>query len=176
MLKILHISDLHFGPYFTEKASVALKQFSHANDYQILVASGDFTQRAKTNEFLDAREYLDSLKQVPCVLVPGNHDIPLYRVFERIFSPYENYKKYIAPELDYTIRIDGAIFVALNSTSPYRHTVNGHITHTQLDFCTTQFESAQENLIKVVVLHHHLVPTPDYEQSAYIKNSRYILS
>ena len=54
----------------------------------VIVASGDFTQRAKAAQFAAAREFLDRLPHVPLVVVPGNHDVPLYRVFERLFAPY----------------------------------------------------------------------------------------
>ena len=125
---------------------------------------------------MEAADYLKTFKQGPRIVIPGNHDVPLYRIFERIFNPYGLYKKYINPELDFVVKLEGATFVGLNSTAPLQKTVNGVITDKQLDFCKTHFERAQENTLKVVVLHHHLVPTPDFEQSAYVPDARRILS
>ena len=163
MLTILHVSDLHFGRPHVPRVADALLEAAHAIEPDMVVASGDFTQRAKEREFRQAAEYLDSLPEVPTVVVPGNHDVPLYRVTERIFSPYKWYRKYIAEELDQVVRTDDAVVAALNSTAPLRHITNGRLSPSQLDFCRRTFESVEEDKVRVVVAHHHFAPAPDYE-------------
>lgn len=129
----------------------------------LVVASGDFTQRAKPEQFRAAAEFLDRLPRVPRVVVPGNHDVPLYRVVERIFSPYMQYRKYISEDLEGVLHMEGAVVVALNTTSPRRTIVNGRIRQAQLERCAREFSAAPPEAIRIVVAHHHFAPAPDYE-------------
>ncbi|MCA9205576.1 MAG: metallophosphoesterase, partial [Planctomycetales bacterium] len=78
-LTILHISDLHFGPPYVPRVGEALLREAALVRADVIVASGDFTQRAKPEQFAAARKFLDSLPAAPVVVVPGNHDVPLYR-------------------------------------------------------------------------------------------------
>ena len=163
MLTLFHISDLHFGPPYVHRVGDALLNAAEAVDPDIIVASGDFTQRAKEEQFQEAREFLDQLPAVPTALVPGNHDVPMYRVLERIFSPYRLYRRYISEDLDQVIRTDQALIVALNSTSPLRALTNGRIGGEQIGFARRAFEEAPDDLVRIVVAHHHFAPAPDYE-------------
>ena len=162
-LTILHISDLHFGPFFVPRVGDALLAFAYSVQPDIIIASGDFTQRAKPNEFADAAEYLATLPDVPKVVVPGNHDVPLYRVFERLFDPHRHYTAHIRKELNWTLRTDRAVIVALDSTAPRRALVNGRISRWQLEYAARELESAPPGAARIVVAHHHFAPAPDYE-------------
>ena len=162
-LTILHISDLHFGPYYVPRVGDALLAFAYSVQPDIIIASGDFTQRAKPQEFADAADFMRTLPDVPQVVVPGNHDVPLYRVFERLFEPHRNYLRYIAPELNWTLRTDRAVIVALDSTAPHRAITNGRITRQQLEYCAEQLADAPDGAARIVVAHHHFAPAPDYE-------------
>jgi len=164
MLTLLHISDLHFGPPYAPAAGEALLRSAAELQADVIVASGDFTQRAKTDQFAAARAFLDRLPKVPLVVVPGNHDIPLFRVFERLFKPYDLYRRYISNELDNVIRRDDAVIVALNTTSPLRAITNGRIEPWQLDLCEAAFGAAPQGAAKIVVAHHHFAPAPDYDK------------
>ncbi len=163
MLTLLHISDLHFGPPYVPAVGDALLRAAVDLQPDVIVASGDFTQRAKPAQFAAARAFLDQLPPKPLVVVPGNHDIPLYRVLERLLSPYTLYQQFISPELNSVYRRDDAIFVALNTTSPLRAITNGRIERWQLDFCADAFRDAPAGAAKIVVAHHHFAPAPDYE-------------
>ena len=163
MLTLLHISDLHFGPHYLAAAGEALLRSAGELNADVIVASGDFTQRAKTEQFVAARAFLDRLPLLPLVVVPGNHDIPLYRVFERLLTPYALYQRYISPELNAVTRRDDAVIVALNTTSPLRAVTNGRIERWQLDFCDEAFRHAPPGAAKIVVAHHHFAPAPDYD-------------
>jgi len=163
MLTLLHISDLHFGPYYVPHVGEALLQAAQALQPDVIIASGDFTQRAKVEQFAAAREYLDRLPPVPIVVCPGNHDVPLYRIWERITRPHENYRKHIADELNSVLRIDGAVIVSLDSTAPLTAITNGRIRREQLQFCRDAFRDLPPGTFKLVVAHHHFAPAPDYE-------------
>lgn len=163
MLTLLHVSDLHFGPPYVPRVGAALLEAATVLAPDVIVASGDFTQRAREEQFAAARAFLDQLPDVPLVAVPGNHDVPVYRVRERIFSPYALYRKYISSELDSVLRLDGATIVALNSTDPLRAITNGRISRDQLRFCADAFRTAPADAVRIVVAHHHFAPAPDYE-------------
>lgn len=163
MITLLHVSDLHFGPPYVPAVGEALLEAADILEPDIVVASGDFTQRAKEEQFRDARAFLNRMPSVPTVVVPGNHDVPLYRIAERVFSPYKWYRHYISEDLDQVVRTDDAVIAALDSTSPLRHITNGRIDADQLRFCQAAFETATEDQVRIVVAHHHFAPAPDYE-------------
>lgn len=175
MITILHGSDIHFGKPHVPLAAEAFLQAARTLEPNVIVISGDFTQRAKIREYEQARRYLDSLPAVPLVVTPGNHDVPLYRVGERLLSPFRNYRQYIRDELDTVTRIDGATIVSLNSAAPHAAIVNGRIRPHQLEFAGRAFGDASPRDARVVVLHHHLAPAPDYEGDRPLPRSRQIL-
>ncbi|HEY0673463.1 MAG TPA: metallophosphoesterase family protein [Longimicrobiales bacterium] len=162
-MNLLQISDVHFGPHYVPRVGEALLRAVEELENDVLIVSGDFTQRAKREQFAQARAFLNQLPKVPTVVIPGNHDVPLYRVFERIFNPYGLYKEYISPHLDMVLRTEEAVIVALNSTKPLRAIVNGRIARWQLKFCQDAFRDAPEDALRIVVAHHHFAPAPDYE-------------
>ena len=112
MLTILHGSDLHLGKRFKPEAADAFQKSIRALDPDLLVLSGDFTQRAKLREYQQARDYLRSLPDLPVVVTPGNHDVPLYRFWERLLAPLRNYREFISPELDTVTVVPGATVVS----------------------------------------------------------------
>ena len=163
MLTLLHISDLHFGPPFVERVGAALLRIAPLVAPDVIVVSGDLTQRAKREQFQAARAFLEQLPDVPRVVVPGNHDVPLYRVWERLINPLGLYRDYVSAELNQVLRVDGATIVALDSTSPHRAITNGRIRSSQLAFCRDAFAQAPPGAARIVVAHHHFAPAPDYE-------------
>ena len=106
MATLLHLSDLHFGKAF--RPDVAEAVVEHARDLvpDVVVVSGDLTQRAKATEFQAAAEYLERFA-APVVVTPGNHDVPFYRFWERILFPYANYHRYICDELNTVTDVAG---------------------------------------------------------------------
>jgi 3',5'-cyclic AMP phosphodiesterase CpdA len=163
MLTLLHISDLHFGPPYHAGVGEALQAFARSLDLDVVVASGDFTQRAREEQFRDAREFLDRLPDVPLIVTPGNHDVPLYRVRERLFDPYRHYRRHISEELDTVTRLPGAVIVALNSTAPHRAVTNGRVHQWQLDLARRAFAETEPETLRILVSHHHFAPPPDFE-------------
>ena len=172
MINLLQISDLHFGkPYVAEVGEAVLAAIKDMTP-DMLIISGDFTQRAKRHEFEQARDFMQRLPQVPLVVTPGNHDVPLYRFWERLFQPYTLYKQYISEQLDTVTHHDNAVVVALNSTAPHRAISNGRITTEQLEFCEKALREVPDNALRIVVAHHHFAPAPDYEGSDVMPKSK----
>ncbi len=170
MPRILHMSDLHFGPPFLTDRAEAARRLAASRRPDLVVASGDFTQRAKRGQFQAAADYLRTF-DVPIVVTPGNHDVPLYRVWERLLSPLGLYREYIRDELDEVVRLEGLTIVALNSTWPARPT-NGKLRVRQLEFARQAFSEAPETDLRIVVTHHHLAPPPDLERDRVMSRAR----
>jgi 3',5'-cyclic AMP phosphodiesterase CpdA len=160
-ITIVHGSDIHFGKPHDSKAAEAFVRATEALGPDLLILSGDFTQRAKVREYRAAREYLGRFPAIPTIVTPGNHDVPLYRVFERIFAPFRNYRTFISRELDTVTRISGAIVVSLNTADPHRAIVNGRIRPHQLAFAREAFSEAASGDLRILVAHHHLISAPD---------------
>lgn len=175
MITILHASDVHFGPPYNAVVGEAFLASARSVAPDLVVVSGDFTQRAKVREYEAARAWLDRLPRVPLVVTPGNHDVPLYRVWERLADPYRNYRTWISPELDSVVRIPGVIVVSLNSTAPLRAIVNGRIERRQLEFAARVFQQADPADARIVVAHHHFAPAPDYEGDSAMPGAREVL-
>lgn len=163
MLRLLHISDLHFGPKYLPRAGEGLLAIAPQLAPDIIVASGDFTQRARRGQFAEAREFLRRLPPGPLITCPGNHDVPLYRLHERLFYPYRNYREHFGSEADTVLHHERAVIVTLNTTAPLRRITEGRLRARQLEYCAAQFRAAPPRLARIVVAHHHFAPAPDFE-------------
>jgi len=175
MVTILHASDIHFGDPYNPVVGEAFQAAARSVRADLIVLSGDFTQRAKVHEYEAARRWIDQLPDLPMVVTPGNHDVPLYRVFERIFHPYRNYRRWISEELDSVTRIPGVVVVSLNSTKPLRAIVNGRIDPEQLEFAARAFQECDPGDTRIIVAHHHFAPAPDYEGDTTMPRAREVL-
>jgi len=161
-IKLLHISDLHFGPPYVEEVGEAALQIAMTLTPHAVVISGDLTQRAKREQFEAAKRFLERLPKVPQLVIPGNHDVPLYRVYERMFHPHSLYQEIISSDLNPVLKIDGAVIAGLDSTSPHFAISNGRIFKWQLDTCEQAFRDTSSDDARIIVAHHHFAPAPDY--------------
>ena len=161
-LTILHVSDLHFGPPFVHEVAEAVLRVTQDVSPDAVVISGDLTQRARRDQFVAAREYISRFPKVPTLVIPGNHDVPLYRVIKRFTNPHALYQEIISRDLNPVLRLDSAVIVGLDSTAPRSAISNGRIFPWQLDFCEQAFADAPTEAAKIVVAHHHFAPAPDY--------------
>ncbi len=172
---ILHASDLQTGKPFRARPAEDLVALAHALRPDLVVVAGDLTQRAKAREYAAVRSLLDRLAPFPVVVTPGNHDVPLYRVWERLLAPYRNWRRFIAPDLDSVTRVAGATVVALNSSAPGRAIVAGRLRAAQLELARHAFASAPPSDARVMVVHHHFVPTPDRQGGRPLPGARRLL-
>lgn len=156
-LTVFHISDLQCGRPFVSEAADAMIRLAEEVRPDVVVCSGDLTQRAKMREFEMAREVLERFGDVPVVVTPGNHDVPLYRTLERLTRPYQNWRRFAGDDLDSVTRVEGATFVALNSAAPRRAVVAGRLRPRQIDFAQRAFETTAIHDHRIVVVHHHFV-------------------
>ncbi len=151
MRTLVHLSDLHFGR--TDPALIEpLLATVHANRPDCVVVSGDLTQRARVDEFRQARAFLDRLP-TPQVVVPGNHDVPLYRAWERILKPFGNYRRIIDENLEPSF-IDDEIAVLGVNTARAMTFKGGRINHAQIESMRSRFAALHPVTTKIIVTHH----------------------
>lgn len=175
MITLVHASDVHFGEPFRPSAAEAFLAAVNRLGPDAIVISGDFTQRAKVHEYEAAAAFLKRLPDVPVVVTPGNHDVPVYRVFERLVASRRNYRRYITDELDTVTRIAGATIVSLDSTSPFTAVVNGRLRASQLDFARAAFAASPEGDVRILVTHHNFARAPDYDGDAALPRASRLL-
>ena len=161
VITLLHVSDLHFGPPFVPSVGEAALRLAERVTPDTVVVSGDLTQRAKPEQFADASKFIERLPDVPRLVVPGNHDVPLYRVWERLTDPHGAYRQEMGDSLEGVLRLPGALLVGLDSTSPRRTITRGRITRKQVDWAVAMLSQAPPGAARIVVAHHHFADAPD---------------
>jgi 3',5'-cyclic AMP phosphodiesterase CpdA len=151
MRTLVHLSDLHFGRVDPELLD-PLRDLVHRIAPTVVVVSGDLTQRAKSEQFEEARAWLDTLPG-PQIIVPGNHDISLYNVFRRFALPLERYKRYITDDLD-PVFIDDEIAVLGVNTARSLTWKDGRVNKEQVDKIRATLAGLPKDIVRVVVTHH----------------------
>lgn len=153
MIRVAHISDPHFG---TEDPPVciALTRELLLEAPDLVVLTGDITQRARIDQFLAARAFLDGLAPLPVLAMPGNHDLPLFDLFARFSAPYGRFLRYISPSLAPVWQKQDLAVLGVNSTSFLRHK-HGELPMELIDKVAQELERLPQ-CFKVVSLHHPL--------------------
>ena len=160
MPRLIHLSDLHFGahdPVLVEAVERRLDE--EAPD--LVDVSGDFTQRARTEQFEQAGAFLRRVRDAghEVLAVPGNHDVPLYDVVRRFLSPLTRYKRYIDDSLCPFIEIDGAAVLGINTARSLTFK-NGHVSEEQMELIRDTFSKTSINQPRILVTHHPLFALP----------------
>ena len=150
---LAHLSDLHFGA-LDERVIPPLLEALHAIAPDLVAVSGDFTQRARRRQFAQARAFMDQLRG-PALVVPGNHDIPLFDLATRFLDPLGRYRRFISDELAPVFADEEIVVVGLNSArgTAFRHG-EGRLNERQVIHATQHFDLAPPTAVKIVVTHH----------------------
>jgi 3',5'-cyclic AMP phosphodiesterase CpdA len=173
-MKLVHISDLHFGHHDPALAA-GFADDINAQAADLIVASGDFTQIGTKEEFVQAREFLDKLN-APVFAVPGNHDVPAVNILRRFLDPYGLYRRYIARDLEPFLEMDGVVLVGMRTSRRARLEWNwghGTISRGQLEDLADRFAKASPDAVRVIVAHHPLLfPTePMVQKTKRVKRA-----
>jgi 3',5'-cyclic AMP phosphodiesterase CpdA len=158
MTVVAHISDIHFGREVPEIVTALLADLAAAAP-DIVVISGDLTQFGSHGEFAAARAFLDRIP-APCLVVPGNHDIPAFPVWEMLFQPYRRWRRFITQGLAPEWSNAAVLVKGLNSARPYGPYLNwsrGRIAPAQI----AAVASAERDPRVLVVTAHHPVAYGD---------------
>jgi 3',5'-cyclic AMP phosphodiesterase CpdA len=153
MRTLVHLSDLHFGridPRLVEPLRRAVVE----SQPDLVAISGDFTQRARRSQFAEARAFVESLGK-PTLVVPGNHDIPLFDVVERLAAPLVRYRKYISDNLEPEYVDEEMIVIGVNTARsmvfPFGE---GRISMGQVDRIIERLSAIPAPLLRIIVTHH----------------------
>ncbi len=157
MSLLLQISDPHFG---TERPEVVEALLRLAADQRpaIAVISGDITQRAREAQFAAARAFVDRLGVAKTLVIPGNHDIPLFNLPARLFSPYARYRRFFGNDLEPVIDTPDWLVIGVKTTRRRRHK-DGEVSTAQIESVAERLGAAEPRQLRVVVTHQPLLAT-----------------
>lgn len=162
MSVIVQISDPHFG---TERAEVvtALHDTIVALAPELVILSGDVTQRARRAQFEAARRFIDAYAR-PTLVIPGNHDVPLFNVVARAFSPFGEFARVFGHDLEPTFASDGILAIGVNTVRAKRHK-NGEVSGAQIERVSRRLRDATDAQLRIVVTHQpvHVIREKDVE-------------
>ena len=160
MPSIIHLSDLHFGAHDPKLVEAVEQRIDEAKP-DLVVISGDFTQRARTEQFEQACQFLDRLKAAghEVLGVPGNHDVPLYDVLRRFLSPLTRYRRYIDETLCPFHELSGAAVLGINTARSLTFK-DGRINEEQVAYIRDTFARTRPDTMRILVTHHPMFALP----------------
>ena len=155
MRTVVHLSDLHFGAADPSIVD-AVSQTVTALQPDVIAVSGDLTQRARRRQFLRARAFLDRLP-FPQVVVPGNHDVPLYNALARFLGPRRAFRRYITSER-YPLFCDDEMLVVGADSTRSLTVKDGGLRRDDVQRLAERLRSIHPGAVRIVVCHHPFDP------------------
>ena len=167
MTVLMQVSDPHFG---TERPEVveALVTLSHRRRPDLLVLSGDITQRARRAQFAAAKHFCERLSIGAWLVLPGNHDIPLYDVATRVFSPYREFRRCFGGDFAPVRDTDDMLVIGVTTTRAWRHK-HGEVSRAQVEAVAARLRQARIGQLRVVVTHQPVDLPPDRNQNNLLR-------
>ncbi len=153
MKRILHLADLHFGrahPHAVESIYQFLSD--QGKEIDLAVITGDWTQRARVEEFEAAREFVEKFgKKV--VSLPGNHDVPLYNLWQRWLTPLERYRQHLEPVTQSAHHDPEVAVFGLHTVNPWV-VADGRVSSAEISRAQNFFSTAAPEAVRIVGTHH----------------------
>lgn len=169
MATIAHLSDVHFGRHDPEVVA-AVEVFLAEKRPDLVVISGDFTQRARVAQYKMACAFVDRIEQsgLPVLAVPGNHDVPLYDIVRRFARPLHRYKRFIDDDLCPYWENDELEVLGIN-TARSLTIKDGSVSHEQMDRIREAFAGSAGGKTRILVTHHPLFAMPIGDENELTK-------
>ncbi len=175
MKRLAHISDLHFGRT-DARVVAALAADLEREAPDLVVISGDLTQRARPRQFRAAKAFLDALAR-PYMVVPGNHDIPVYNLLARFSDPFRNYRSFIGADLNPFRDMGEVAVLGLNTArSLIVDFAEGRVNRRQMDRIRACLGRLDADVFKVVFTHHPFLPPPGKPGERLVGRARQALA
>lgn len=152
---VVHLSDLHLGAHNDALAESLLADVGDRRP-DLVIVSGDLTQRAGRDQFFEAREFLKRLPN-PMLTVPGNHDLPLFNLPARLLRPRRRYEQFIARDLDPVAALPDLVVLGLDTMPPWRWK-SGHVSPRQVGLVREALNSGPADAWRLLVTHHPVLP------------------
>lgn len=172
MRRVAHIADLHFGAEEPAVAAGLLHDLA-AVDPHLVAVTGDLTQRARRGEFAAARAFLAAIA-TPQIVVPGNHDIPLYNIAARFGWPLFKYRRYITADLAPTFA-DAELAVAGVNTACSNTWKDGRISEADIERLRGFYLSEPARAFRILAAHHPFIPPTNDPSAALVGRSQQAL-
>lgn len=173
MKTVVHITDLHFGK-LTPGAMARLEHHLTAIRPDMCVVSGDLTMRSRHREWREAKAFLNRLP-VATMVVPGNHDLPYFNLYERFSDPYRRFRKYINPDTDPEYVDDVMAIKGINTARswvPHYTWKEGGISGAQIKAAAAFFSLPEaKDRFKIVFTHHPFLPPPGKPRTYLVRNA-----
>jgi 3',5'-cyclic AMP phosphodiesterase CpdA len=157
MKTIAHLSDLHFGKEDPAVVEGIVRELVSRRP-SIVAVSGDLTQRARAGQFKAARAFIDRMP-APTLVVPGNHDIPLFNLVARFLGPLRGYRRHINEDVEPFLHEEEIALMGVN-TARGGSFKNGRLSLPQIEHIRERFGPIPERVFKVVITHHPFIPSP----------------
>jgi 3',5'-cyclic AMP phosphodiesterase CpdA len=172
LTRILHLSDIHVGATKADALEWALEPIVERFDPELIIASGDLTNRGTRAQHENAAELLRALGK-PLLAVPGNHDIP-YTFPARFTSTFTEFER-LWETAEPVYRSESIVAVGLNSVRAWRHQ-SGGIGDAQLQRAADVLRAAEGNPLRVAVLHHHVLGAPWRSRKKPVARRNHVLA
>jgi len=169
---IAHISDLHFGTVIPHLAQGLIDSLTALKPH-LIVISGDLTQRARVHQFQEAQAFLEGLP-FPKLIVPGNHDVPLYNVFRRFWRPLKHYRRYIEPNLTPFFQDHEIAVLGINTARSFTFK-NGRISEAQMQLIRHYFCAIPDTVFKILITHHPFLPPHPQSKQTLVGRAQRVL-
>jgi 3',5'-cyclic AMP phosphodiesterase CpdA len=157
-VRIIHLSDLHFGRHDADLGQSLAVDIAR-QEPDLIVISGDFTQIGSRQEFAAAGKFLEQLP-APVFAVPGNHDVPARNPLLRFLHPYRRYREFIESDLEPFLQMGDVAVVGVKTSRRFQlgwNWANGAISNRQLRVVEEKFGTAPQHAVRIVVAHHPLL-------------------
>lgn len=164
-MDVLHLSDPHFGAINGTVPEILI-QHVRQHPADLILLTGDITQRAYSHQFAQAAKFVSGLSPHRVLMTPGNHDLPLFDFFLRLFNPYRDFRKYLQKDLSVVLGVRDVGIAVLNSTTWYRH-IQGEIEIANLVQCLKALNGAK---FKIVAFHHPMACRNPVDQKNLLVN------
>lgn len=119
---------------------------------RLVIVSGDLTQRARPAQFDAAQAFLAALQATATLVIPGNHDVPIYNLLARLSSPYGRYRGAFGDLLEPVYQDQEVLVIGVNTSTPRRR-VDGEVNAGQVAAVAQRLDQATPEQLRIVVVH-----------------------
>jgi len=159
MGRLFHFSDIHFGR--ENKAAVAAAlEHAHANPRDLVLITGDVTQKGYRREFEAAAAWIRAMPE-PVFVTTGNHDVPYWDPIARIFHPWRRFEHFVGhPAVDHQFEAPGLSVRGVNTARGWQARPNwskGVIDLEQTRRAAEALSAAPAHHLKILACHHPLI-------------------
>ncbi len=161
MTRLVHLTDLHFGLHRADLVA-PLRDAVLAARPDVIVASGDLSQRARRGQFGAAMAFLRGLG-VPFMVIPGNHDVPLYNLVARWLAPLAGYRRGASEDVTPTLAIGRLRLYGINTADPFQWR-GGIARPDEVERVCRAMTAERDDVTNILVAHHPFEEPPTFQR------------